>query len=264
MAEPRNYKGKDLAPYQRFRPTRFYDGSYTADVMYCNWTCNNCWSKFGWRTVEPKFELTSDQVVSKLVGGMRRNSMAVSRITGGEPSIYWNDHMQYVAQKFLLQTAGETVKVAGVRKKQPMVLILETNGTAMTPAGIDAVEAAAGDEAWRLHITVGVKASSTPRLSSLTGHTIKTAQRFRGKQMELIEHLAQPDRIVDFTTLFLDAFTEEEELERYKAMLRSINPELDPEDVVDMEQFRTGGWGSQKLTQANYTPKRDREAEDGN
>ena len=258
MAEPRNYRKRDLAPYQRFRKTRFYSGSYTADVMYCNWTCNNCWSGFGWRTVEPKFELTSDQVVDKLVGGMRRNGLAFCRITGGEPSIYWSDHMKLVAEKFVLATKGERIKVAGVRAKQPMALVLETNGTAMTPAAIDEFERRAGPEAARLHITVGVKATSATKLALLTGHTPATARRFREKQMELVRHLARPEGIVAFSTLFLDKFTDDDELDHFDNELLAINPNL-PESVIDMENFRTSGWGDKKHSHKHYTPKRDRE-----
>lgn len=41
------YQGTDIAPYWRFRPTDFYSdpytgGSFTGDIMYCSWTCENC------------------------------------------------------------------------------------------------------------------------------------------------------------------------------------------------------------------------------
>src|SRR4051794_33465354 len=48
------YAGRDRAPSHRLRPTDFYDdvylnGTFTADVAGCNWTCEHCWSKYGWR-----------------------------------------------------------------------------------------------------------------------------------------------------------------------------------------------------------------------
>ena len=90
--------GGIIAPYRRFRPSpQFYTnvftgGTYCADIIGCPWTCDHCWSAFGW-THDPsqaRFELTPEQVVSKLVAGMVRNGAQAGRISGGEATMYWN------------------------------------------------------------------------------------------------------------------------------------------------------------------------------
>jgi uncharacterized Fe-S cluster-containing radical SAM superfamily protein len=256
VAEPRHYRGKDLAPYNRFQKRRFYGGCYTADIMYCNWTCEHCWSGFGWRTVPPKMELTSDQVVGKLLTGMRRHGLAFSRISGGEVSIYWRDHMRLVAGKFLEQTEGERIKVEGRRVKQPMRLVLETNGTAIGPPEVEAFEALYGDEAERVQLTIGVKATSAARLADLTGQTPATASRFRGKQLELVRFLSEPGRTIAWSALFLDAFSDEDELAAFIDELEAINPGITEGNRIDMQKFMTTSWGDKKYSERRYTPKR--------
>jgi uncharacterized Fe-S cluster-containing radical SAM superfamily protein len=234
---------EDTAPYMRFQPRRFYGGIYTADIFGCNWTCDSCWSKFGWRGVEPKFILTSDEVVQKLVGGMERNGLIRSRISGGEPSLYWKSHLFAVTRKFL--EAGDDT-----------YLIIETNGTAFGPEDIDKLEEAVGEKADRVQFTVGVKATSGERLAELTGQTVETAKRFRKNQLELVYHLAQPERLVTFSALFLDSFVDDDELEAFTEALEEIVGGPLDETTIDLQQFKTTGWGAKQHSEKNYQPKR--------
>src|SRR5437870_1694361 len=95
----------ESAPYWRFRPTPFYDGmflngTYTADIVGCNWTCEGCWSGYGWRGAEDKLSkkrgggtFTPAEVVDRLIRGMKRNAMSGCRISGGEVSMRWDEHV---------------------------------------------------------------------------------------------------------------------------------------------------------------------------
>ena len=77
----------------------FPNGTYTADIAGCNWTCEHCWSKSGWHGRKPDDfhhsggEMTSNQVAEKLVKGMERNQQPMCRISGGEASMYCEPHM---------------------------------------------------------------------------------------------------------------------------------------------------------------------------
>jgi uncharacterized Fe-S cluster-containing radical SAM superfamily protein len=254
VSGPNDYVGQDLAPYRRFRKTRFYGGCYTADIQYCNWVCDNCWSRFGWKTSEPKYELDADEVVKRLVRGMRRHHFIQARITGGEPTLYWDSHLRFVAAKFIEETNRDRRRV-GLRRLRPF-LVVETNGTLLRPDQIEAFEEEVGEDAQRLQITVGLKATSTEKLVELTGHTPRTAERFREKQLELIDFLAQPERIVGLNIVLLDTFCEDADVQALGDHLDAIRAE--GSEAIEMQTFRTTGWGSQKHAQADYTPRRHR------
>lgn len=252
------YRAVDLAPYQRFRKTKFYGGCFTADIQFCNWTCDHCWSKYGWRNTDPVMELDSDQVVKRILSGLRRNGVYQARISGGEPSLYWRSHLRLVAEKLLTQTRREAIHPKGkTRGGRRPLLVVETNGTAITPADIAAFEEALGDEAWRLQLTIGVKATNPRLLAELTGQTPQTAARFRAKQLELVRFLARPERLVRFNALFLDRYTVEDELEAFRDEVEAIAGD---EVMIDVQKFKTTGWGDNRFAHKHYTPKRERGA----
>src|SRR4051794_39490625 len=199
-----NYTGVDLAPYYRFRPTDFYDtvfpnGTYTADIAGCNWTCEHCWSKYGWRGLDleamPKGsgEFTSDQVAAKLVKGMERNLQPMCRISGGEASMYWDPHMVGVIRHMLEMTQGKRMKIRGVTEPgvgAAMGICIEANGSVLTVAQLNALEAEFGEEARRIVLAIGMKATNAGELARLTGMTAATAERFHKGQMRTLRHLA--------------------------------------------------------------------------
>lgn len=257
------YTGRDLAPYWRFRPTRFYgstfpNGTYTADVMGCNWTCDHCWSKFGWRTVEAKYELSSDQVVEKLLKGMHRNNMPWSRISGGESSMYWRPHMFEVIRLLLTETDGELMKVPGRRAKHDMGIVVETNGSMAGKLLDELVAAIPNGAAERLLLSVGVKATNPDLLRQLTGHTPRTAARFHQEQIDLLRYLSRPECEIQWSASFIDQFTDEDELEHLRGQMNEIGGE-GTGDALYILPFKTTGWGSQKTTTRHYTPRRHQE-----
>ena len=91
---------------------------------------------------------------------------------------------------------------------------------------------------------------------SLTGHTRATAARFRARQVALAKRLADPKGFISFSCLFLDKFTDPDELAEFERMLAEICPD---ETFTEIEKFRTSGWGSKAHSTKHYTPKRDRE-----
>lgn len=251
MPGARDYKGADLAPYKRFRKARFYGGCFTVDVQNCNWACDNCWSQMGWKGQDPTYELDSDEVVKRIVRGLDRNHVSMARVSGGEPTLNWDGHMRLVAQKFVEQTEGTLPD----GDEEPF-LVIETNGTILKPAQVERFEAEMLQEADRLQLTIGLKATSAELLAKLTGHSLKTAERFRKAQMELVEFMAAPERIVELDIVMLDAFCTDEGLDELEDWLDGIRQE--GRGFVDIQQFKTSGWGSQKHTTAKYTPKRHR------
>jgi uncharacterized Fe-S cluster-containing radical SAM superfamily protein len=265
-----DFRGQDLGPYWRFRKTPFYGGCFTADTMYCNWACDNCWSKMGWRTLEPKYTLDSDEVAKRLVRGIRRHRFPQARISGGETALLWDHHMRHVAAKFLEQTIGERQphddaaravldRGGRTRRMDDVFLVLETNGSVLTGKQVERFERDVGQEAERFQVTVGMKATSPALLSKLTGHSLGTAERFHRKQIELITFLGRPEGLVKLDIVLLDSFIDEEELGVFEAWLEGLCE--GNSEAIDIQEFRTSGWGSQKHTERYYQPKRKRDQE---
>jgi uncharacterized Fe-S cluster-containing radical SAM superfamily protein len=258
------YTGVDLAPYYRFRPTDFYDsvfpnGTYTADIVGCNWTCEHCWSKYGWRNLDvddmPRGgEYTSDQVAEKLVKGMERNLQPMARISGGEASMYWDPHMLGVIRSVLQRTAGQRMKIRGMTEPgvgMAMGICIETNGSVLTPAMLNALEEEHGEQAARIVLAVGMKATNSDELGRLTGMSAATSERFHKGQMRTLRHLAFKAKHLGWFANYIDEFTDPEdyaklvrEIERKRpgsARLMGIDPYY--------RSYRTNRY---------YTPKRDR------
>jgi uncharacterized Fe-S cluster-containing radical SAM superfamily protein len=164
------YAGIDLAPYWRFRPTTFYDqvflNGYTADVVGCNWTCEHCWSKYGWRGVDPEKlpkgggEFSASQVADKLLKGMQRNQQPMCRISGGEATMYWKPHMVNVIREVITRTHGQRMHIRGKTPRQGVALgiLIETNGSVLTVNMLKALEDDFGQEARRIVLAIGMKA----------------------------------------------------------------------------------------------------------
>lgn len=211
----------DTAPYWRVRPTTFYagvflNGTYTADIMGCNWTCEGCWSAYGWRTktakdVSPKRgggQFSPSQIVDKLIRGMKRNAMSMARISGGEASLYWDPHMREVLREFIARTKDLRMHVAGATPYEgvDMGIMIETNGSLLTTSHLQELEEEFGEEARRIFIVVGMKATDWAMLAELTGMTDQTAQRFHKQQMETLRWLALKSKYLGWFGNFLDEF----------------------------------------------------------
>jgi uncharacterized Fe-S cluster-containing radical SAM superfamily protein len=260
------YTGVDLAPYYRFRPTDFYDsvfpnGTFTADIAGCNWTCEHCWSKYGWRglTVEGFHrsggEMTSEQVADKLVLGMERNLQPMCRISGGEASMYWDPHMVGVIRGVLQRTQGQRMRIRGKTEPgvgAPMGICIETNGSVLTVAQLKALEDEFGEETKRIVLAVGMKATNASELARLTGMTAATAERFHKGQMRTLRWLVDAEHLGWFAN-FIDEFAAPEE---YAKLVREIERKRPGSArLMGVDPYRRG-----YSTNRYYTPKRGRVA----
>jgi len=103
--------------YYRFRATKFYGGSSTADVVGCNLMCIYCWSyriNSMYRSIGVFY--SPYDVAHKLMTIARENRYRFIRITGGEPIL---------AYTHLLQVLENLVSM-GIRDIGRF--IIETNG----------------------------------------------------------------------------------------------------------------------------------------
>lgn len=248
----------DEAPYWRVRPTSFYEGlflngTYTADIMGCNWTCEGCWSAYGWRTknvgdVSKKRgggSFTPSQIVDKLIRGMKRNAMSMARISGGEASMYWDPHIRGVLREFIDRTKGLRMHVDGATPPEgvDMGIMIETNGSMLTTADLQELEEEFGEEARRIFIVIGLKATDWALLAELTGMTNDTAQRFHKQQMENLRWLALKAKYLGWFGNFLDEF---------------VDPEAFAKLQRDLERQRSGAARCLGVDQFshNYNPNR--------
>lgn len=187
-----------MAPYWRFRATSFYadsipGGVYAADIMYCDWSCELCWSKYGWRGTTPRREFTGAQAARRILEGMDRSGKRGARLSGGEPGLYW-DHVLDLAATF-----------AAAEPKAP--LIIETSGAGLELSDVDALDAIEGV----IVLAFGLKAGSSEGLARLTGMSAEDAEAAHTKQLENFAYAAlECERLVAYGTL-LDHFTTEEE-----------------------------------------------------
>lgn len=187
------HPGSDVASYRRFRvqhgkyPGVAPLGLVVGDILDCNWRCEGCWSKFGWANAPDKpLVLSPSQVAQRLI----RPGMA-ARISGGEPTMNWQ-HIVGVARVFL--------------REHDQVLILETNGSMLTEQRL--LELDALDEAERIVLSIGVKATTPELLADLTGMTAKTAERMHADQYAALRFVATECDHLNFGATFLDRYTD--------------------------------------------------------
>ncbi len=103
--------------YFRFRETRFYGGSATADVSGCNLRCAYCWS---WSYItKPRGRFYTPEEVAEKLNTLR----GVARVTGGEPLIS-PEHtvkvIEYVEKPFILETNGLLLDRPVVRRLESL------------------------------------------------------------------------------------------------------------------------------------------------
>jgi len=257
----------DTAPYLRFRPTPFYEdtymnGTFTADIVGCNWTCAECWSKYGWRDMPgdatPKTynpAMTPGEVADKLIAGMKRNAQPMCRISGGEATMYW-EHLVGVIGEVIERTAGLRMHVDGASDPQGEVMgiLIETNGGLVTPTQLAALEEQLGEEASRVVFALGMKASNPEELGRLTGMTLATCQRFHKRQMANLRWLAFKAEHLEWNATFLTEFTLHDEYVKLEREIERRAPGRSR--AIGVNEYNKGAYNSS----AWYTPKRFRTA----
>ncbi len=98
--------------YYRFRATRFYGGSATADTVGCNLRCVYCWN---WRiNANPERFGTfysPEDVVQRLITIVKEKGFSYVRVTGGEPTLCFPHLLRLIElipprYTFILETNG--------------------------------------------------------------------------------------------------------------------------------------------------------------
>ncbi len=106
-----------LRKYYRFRATRFYGGSATADCVGCNLKCFYCWS--GRVRDRPWLDymgfFSPGEVASRLLEIAGRRGFRILRISGNEP-LLCREHLIRVLECLADRMGGR-------------IFVLETNGT---------------------------------------------------------------------------------------------------------------------------------------
>jgi uncharacterized Fe-S cluster-containing radical SAM superfamily protein len=249
------FSGTDKAPYFRFRPSAYWGdvfpgGAYTADIMGCPWTCDHCWSKFGYRNVPARYEHTPAEVVTKLVEGMKRNVQCVARISGGEPGMWWGSHMVPVIGDFLARTEGREIQF-DEGAQIPFHLGIETNGALQSPEQFTQLVEANGQEVARVTIAIGMKSTTPEGLSELTGLSLASAQRSHERQLENALHIAEECKPLGLSVLFIDKFTDLGLMAALQRELERLRPGTGR--AVEILEYRYFGNATRF-----YTPKRHR------
>lgn len=211
-----------------------------------------CWSAYGWRTVDPKFLLSPEQVVQKLLAGMERNGMQAARISGGEATMYW-EHLVAVLEGFCEATRDARMVVPGVtsRRGEQMVIVVETNGSMLLPERLTQLEDLLGRQAKRVIFAVGMKATSAERLADLTGHSPETAQRNFDRMLGALRHLANDSKL-DWRAAFIDKYTDPDALAQLSRTLE--RRKLGATRKINVVPYRSYGNANRY-----FTPKRFRE-----
>jgi hypothetical protein len=102
------------------------------------------------------------------------------------------EHIVKVAQTFLAE--------------HDQVLILETNGSMLTEHRL--LELDALDDAERVVLSIGVKATTPELLADLTGMTAKTAERMHEAQYRALRFVATECSHLNFGATFLDQYAD--------------------------------------------------------
>jgi uncharacterized Fe-S cluster-containing radical SAM superfamily protein len=193
----------------------YTNGCYTADIMGCNWTCQHCWSAYGWEGalrnagMEPRFKLDPAEVAVKLIRGMKNNAQSMCRISGGEATMYWDHTVELIAE-FLKRTEGVRFHMPPITEArgEPLGIIIETNGSMLDKKRIDDLEERFGEQAQRVVLSIGFKATHPEALAELTGLPLKVAATAHQKQMDALLYIALEAKYLDFWASFLDRYTD--------------------------------------------------------
>ena len=154
-----------MKKYYRFRPTRFYGGIATADVVGCNLRCKFCWSGNSvWNAKNIGRFYSPEDVAETLLDIAEAKGYHQIRISGGEPTIGKN-HLINLLENI----------------HPDLLFILETNGILL---GADETYVEDLSQFRNLHIRVCVKGIDSEEFSLLTG-----AESGYEYQMKSLEYL---------------------------------------------------------------------------
>jgi uncharacterized Fe-S cluster-containing radical SAM superfamily protein len=253
MNRPKGVSEK-AAPYMRARPTHFYpefaNGTYALDIAGCHWTCENCWSSYGWRGKEAPHWWEPDEAVDRAIEGMKRNAQTCARLTGGEASMYW-DHLYEFCKIFLDRTQDRVMHIPGFTQEEgdPLALLVETNGSLLSPEKLDMLDDL-GEGAYRLILNFGLKATTAEGLADLTGMDLEKAEKFHDQQYENFIYAVRDCERIDVMGSLLDQFTDPEDFARLQRRVQRWFPTGG--DNLSILQFK------KYPNKPAYTPKRFR------
>ena len=111
-----------------------------------------------------------------------------------------------------------------------MGICIETNGSVLSVAQLQALEEEYGEEAARIVLAVGMKATNADELARLTGMNAATAERFHKGQMRTLRYLALKAKHLGWFANYIDEFTDDEEYARLVREIERKSPGLGAAD----------------------------------
>ncbi len=200
--------------YYRFRFTRFYGGSATADVTGCNLRCAYCWS---WKYISsPQMygRFYKPEKVAETLNVLSKGRYP-SRLTGGEPTLCFNHLIEVI-------------------KRVKGLFILETNGLLLDRDKVKELS----NFRERLLVRVSLKGVNSETFEKVTG----AEGRYFNMQIDTLRLLSKygvPAR----PALMVDLFKREDILRLQKTLL-----EIDSRYIIEPELFINygGAWERMK------------------
>lgn len=199
----------DLRKYYRFRPSRFYGGTSTADCVGCCLRCVFCWA---WKEVVRPEEYgefyTPQDVARRLVSIARRKNINQLRISGNEPTI----------------CRGHLIEVLELIPKD-YLFILETNGILI---GADESYAEELSRFSNLYVRISLKGTCEEEFSRLTG---SVPEGFK-MQIDALKNLMKHK--VDVHPACMISFSPEENIRSLRKRLKALNPVFEDFEVEEL------------------------------
>uniref|UniRef100_A0A7J2TB16 Radical SAM protein n=1 Tax=Ignisphaera aggregans TaxID=334771 RepID=A0A7J2TB16_9CREN len=216
--------------YYRFRPSRFYRGSATADATGCNLKCLYCWS---WRANAKLLGAfyTPTEVALKLMEIARDYGYRVIRISGGEPTLAFH-HITQVLDKlkeFLLHKNA--------------VFVLETNGILL---GHSKEFAEILSRYRRVVVRISIKGCSEEEFHRITG----AKASFFSLQLNAVRNLL--DHGVGVWPAITISFCSKESLAKLLPRLAECGESI--VDKIELEYFKAYPSAVRRLCKNNIAP----------
>lgn len=192
--------------YYRFRDTRFYGGSATADCVGCNLNCVYCWAKKPREKPENIGKFYSpEKVTERLLHIALKNHRKHVRISGTEPTLN-KEHL------------GKVLRGIRSHMKSDLTFILETNGLELGNDK-DFVSQLAEFKNF-LHVRVSLKGADGEMFSKLT----KAKPEFFQYQLKALEFCAREG--ISCNAAIMADFYPEQNLNQLQEKLKSIDENL--------------------------------------
>jgi hypothetical protein len=126
-----------------------------------------------------------------------------------------------------VKSRDKRMKIRGLTEPRvgaAMGICIETNGSVLSVAQLQALEAEHGEEARRIVLAIGMKATNAGELGRLTGMTAATSERFHKGQMRTLRWLAFKAEYLGWFANFIDEFTDPEEYARLQREIERRRP----------------------------------------